>query len=181
MDSYATVVEALEERYDRCKTMYLHHIKKIKMQGPITYNHASLRESLGFIQDQYQGLVRNKGPSLDQYLAAHLELLMDDTCKSHWGVYSAKNRLPPMMEDVCEFLKERMYTLPEETAPTVKPAKKQTSTPPPKTTASKPANTRPTVLLNQERSSSGCAVCEDQNHYVYQCQTFQGYDLAKRT
>ena len=124
-------MEALEERYDRCKTVYLHHVKKIETQGPIAYNHASLRESLGFIQDQYQGLVHNKGPSLDEYLAAHLELLMDDTCKSHWGVYSAKNRLPPTMENVCEFLKERMYTLPEEPAPT----EAQTSTPPPKTKA----------------------------------------------
>ena len=82
-DSYVTVVEALEECYDRCKTVYLHHVKKIETQGPIAYNHASLRESLGFIQDQYQGLVRNKRPSLDQYHAAHLELLMNDTCKSH--------------------------------------------------------------------------------------------------
>ena len=87
------------------------------------------------------------------------------------------------MEDICKFLKERMHPLPEEAAPTVKPAKKQaqTSTPPPKITASKPADTRPTVLLNQECSSSGCAVCRDQNHYVYQCPTFQGYDVTKRT
>ena len=49
-----------------------------------------------------------------------------------------------------------------------------------KTTASKPADTQPTVLLNQECSSSGCAMCGDQNHYVYQCPTFQGYDMAKR-
>lgn len=65
------MVEALEERYDRCKTVYLHHIKKIESQGPIAYNHASLRESLGFIQDQYQGLARNKGPSLSSSTSPH--------------------------------------------------------------------------------------------------------------
>ena len=179
-DSYAKVVEALEERYDRCKTVYLHHVKKIESQGPIAYTHASLRESLGFIQDRYQGLARNKGLSLDQYLAAHVELLMDDTCKSHWGVYSAKNKLPPTLDDVCGFLKERMYTLPEEESPSVMPSKRATTTTA-KTTTSKPADTRPTVLLTQERSSSGCVVCGDQNHYVYQCPTFHSYDVPKRT
>ena len=179
-DSYTEVVEALKERYDRCKTVYLHHIKKIESQGPIAYNHASLRESLGFIQDQYQGLARNKGPSLEQYLAAHVELLMDDTCKSHWGVYSAKINLPPTLDDICGFLKERMYTLPEEASPSAtKPIRAVSAAT--KTTTSKLADTRPTVLHTQERSSSGCVVCGDQNHYVYQCPTFHSYNVPKRT
>ena len=177
-DVYAEVVQELVKRYDKCKVVYLHHVGRILGKDTVHYTRRSLRESMEFIKRHKQGLERNQGPSLENFLAAFMELRMDDECKSHWGVFSAKTKLPPTLDQVCEFLEERMDTLPEETTSRKTP-KTNTSTKAPPFRGQDAS--RPAVFQAKEKATEACAVCGDKSHSIYQCPSFKDVDLDKRT
>ncbi len=66
--------EELVKRYDKCKVVYLHHVCSILGKSTVHYTRRSLRESVELIKRHKQGLEHHKGPSLEQFLAAFIEL-----------------------------------------------------------------------------------------------------------
>ena len=166
------------KRYDKCKVEYLHHIGHILGKDTVHYTCRSLRESMEFIKRHQQGLQRNYGPSQENFLGAFMELQMDDECKSHWGVFSAKTRLPPTLDQVCELLEERMDTLPEETTFRKTP-KTNTLTKAP--LYHRQDASRPTFFQAKKKSIEVYTVCGDKSHSIYQCPSFKDIDLDKRT
>ena len=177
---YSEVVDELKKRYDKCKVVYLHHVNRILNRGTVHYTRKNLRDSLEFIRRHKQGLERNNGPTLDQFLAAFMELHMDDECKSHWGVFSAKSKQPPTLDHLCEFLEERMDTLPEESTTMGKRIYKPNFPLVKNTSAKRQDSSRPTVFQAREKTFEGCLLCGDRSHYIFQCSAFRGYEIDRR-
>ena len=181
MDVYAEVVDELRKRSDKCKVVYLHHVGHILSRGAVHYTRKSLRDPLEFIRRHKQGLERNQGHTLEQFLAAFMELRMDDECKRHWGVFNTKSKLPPTLEHLCEFLEERMSTLPEESSTLSKRVHKPNAPSFKNTSAKGQDSSRPTVFQAREKSLEECPVCGDRSHYIYHCSAFRGLEIDRRS
>ena len=171
-DSYDEVVEALKERYDRCKVVYAHHMDSFHHLELMDYTRKSLRQSLEKGREVLRGWERNKGSSPEQILVGRMELTMTERCKREWGIYSAKTREPPNFKLLSEFICERMETLPEDPHPR-KPPRPVTNS---KNTSQTESNRRGAVLQVGGKVVEECCVCKDR-HFLHQCNGFKALSL----
>ena len=87
-ETYDRVVADLKSEYDRCRTVYLKHAHKLFKRNTYDYTQKDMKALVERIEVNMQGMERCKGYTLDQYVAAQVELQMGDEMKQDWGVYS---------------------------------------------------------------------------------------------
>ena len=78
----------------------MHHVSTLQNRGTIHYTYEDLVRGKQELALHRDGLVINKGETLDQFLVASTVLLMDATCAAHWADYSGSCKDPPGMDTV---------------------------------------------------------------------------------
>ena len=178
--SYDEVVQALKKRYDKHRIVYMHHVAALNARAPVRHSADDLVRCMQEIDLHHSGLSSTGGDTLSQYLAASTVLLMDSTCASHWSDYTSKTESPPGLDALREFCEHRLTAL--QSNPNVKKPHK-----PPAVSnqqQSSKLKERPKSTVYHVRGSRDgfrdtCPICEEE-HSVYQCSTFKGWNVGRR-
>ena len=96
--------------------------------------------------------------TIEQYVAAQVELQMGDEMKREWGVFAADMERPPDVNAVLKFLRKRMRTLPDEPERISRPA--------PSPQRPKSDKWSGVWSLHETMPPPTCAAC-DESHLTY--------------
>lgn len=178
--SYAEVVAALRQRYDKTRVVYAHHVNSLTSRSPIKHTCDDLIRAQQELDLHYCGLNTHLGDTLGQFLTAATIQLMDAPCATHWADYTSSKKEPPDMDTLRAFLEHRIGTL--QSNPHLQ--KKVSQLPPqsqPQHQARSKDKPRQSVhkLKDSPSSEQQCPACGE-NHSVYQCSTFRSMNVSKR-
>ncbi|XP_011687025.1 PREDICTED: uncharacterized protein LOC105449468 [Wasmannia auropunctata] len=98
--------------------------------------------------------------------------LLDPVSRREWETQLSKTTEPPSLEELLQFLNERMRTL-----ESLQPAKEESTSP--KATGTPSRQTRTLQARKQESQRGRCFLC-DQDHYLRQCGTYLAKSVAER-
>ena len=115
-ETYVKVTNELKAKYDRCRIVYLKHADKLFKRHTYEYTQKDMKALVERLETHLLGMERCKGYTLNQYVAAQVELQMGDEMKREWGVYSGDVDYPPDVDTILKFLKKRMRTSPRESS-----------------------------------------------------------------
>ena len=178
--SYDEVVQALKKHYDKHRIVYMHHVAALNTRAPVRHSADDLVCCMQEIDLHHSGLSSTGGDTLSQYLAASTVLLMDSTCASHWSDYTSKTESPPGLDTLREFCEHRLTALqsnPNVQKPHKPPAvsnQQQSSK-----LKERPKSTIYHVRGSRDGFRDTCPICEEE-HSVYQCLTFKGWNVGRR-
>ena len=158
----------------------MQHVAALNARAPVRHSADYLVRCLQEIDLHHSGLSSTGGDTLSQYLAASTVLLMDSTCASHWSDYTSKTESPPGLDTLREFCEHRLTAL--QSNPNVKKPHK-----PPAVSnqqQSSKLKERPKSTVYHVRGSRDgfrdtCPIYEEE-HSVYQCSTFKGWNIGRR-
>ena len=101
---YDDVVDALRLRYDKNRVAYMHHVSTLQNKGTIHCKYEDLVKGKQELALHRDGLIINRGETLDQFLVTSTVLLMDATCAG-----SCKD--PPGMDMLNDFFEHHLTIL----------------------------------------------------------------------
>ncbi len=100
-DSYSECVKALQERYDRNKIVYRHHVQKLSQLKPVQDTYESLCQTVQDLTRHSYGMKSCDGATFEQLIIAMVEPLLLTVLSKLWS------DLPPTLADLLKFLKRR--------------------------------------------------------------------------
>ena len=163
--------------------------------------HIRLKDLISQVTIIHQGFIRLKAENSRQILTSMTEAVMDPQLRNLWNQRTDKIKTTPPIEDLLLFIKEQADQMEETTAtPSTAPPANQphekTASPPSKykgsinsaVTPTQASTPRPAPQYSSDSQftkstysarSYVCPLCQD-NHLLYYCPTFTGYNSAQR-
>ena len=170
-ETYVKVTNELKAEYDRCRIVYLKHADKLFKRHTYEYTQKDMKALVERLETHLQGMERCKGYTLNQYVAAQVELQMGDEMNREWGVYSGDVDCPPDVDTILKFLKKRMRTLPDEPKRVIRPVATPVRLREPR---------KSTVFRMKEMTSLPiCGAC-DKSHATHLCEVLKGQSVPGR-
>ncbi len=106
--SFSECVKALQERYDRDKIVYRHHVQKLSQLKPIQDNYeSSLCQTIHDLTRHSSGMKTCDGATFEQLLVAMIEPLFPTVLIKLWSDFTSDSHSPPALVDLIKFLKRR--------------------------------------------------------------------------
>ena len=179
-EEYFECVKALQQRYDQPKKIYRTYVHE-------TFEHSTPHTRRGLyalstrLQDAMNGLTLYGGTDAGSVMVAAAEKGLNKKTMLEWSAHTAKEKLVPTMKVFREFLIMKAEELDEEDVfhkPPSAPSRPHNAVPPRTYNPGRKAP-HPTVLYTRE-SSSGCKLCSDIYHVLFQCPDFKGLTVEQR-
>ncbi len=173
--SFSECVKALQERYDRNKIVYRHHVQKLSQLKPIQDNYESLCQTIHDLTRHSSGMKTCDGATFEQLLVAMIEPLLPTVLIKLWSDFTSDSHSPPALVDLIKFLKRRSQAV-EAILPPKPVLQFQTPT---------KATLKPKALHAKDHNQDRCPCC-DSCHPIYHCSQFKSltadkrYNLARR-
>ena len=105
-DSYSSVVEALQRKYDRPRANYILHFKSFLTPRKGEYTRHSMEELVKHFIQIRRGMRHCKGYTVEQLLGAQLEASFSPKLKHEWTVASEDINTPPTVDELLEFFEK---------------------------------------------------------------------------
>ena len=103
--SYSECVKALQERYDRNKIVYRHHVQKLSQLKPVQDTYESLCQTVQDLTRHSYGMKLCDGVAFEQLIVAMVEPLLPTVLFKLWSEFTSESNLPPTFADLLTFLK----------------------------------------------------------------------------
>ncbi len=97
--SYSECVKALQERYDRNKIVYRHHVQKLSQLKPMQDTYESLCQNVHNLTRHSCGMKSCDGATFEQLIVAMVEPLLPTVLSKLWSDFTSESNLPPTLAD----------------------------------------------------------------------------------
>ena len=172
--SFSECIKALQERYDRNKVVYRHHVQKLTQLKPIQDNYESLCQTIQDLTRHSSGMKTCDGTTFEQLLVAMIEPLLPSVLTKLWSDFTSESHSPPALPDLIKFLKRCSQAV--ETIVPLKPSSQsKTST---KAVFTSRLSPKPKAL--HARDNADHCPCCDSSHPIYHCSQYKGLTVDKR-
>ena len=201
--AYEKFLEELTLEYDRPRWLHRRYCEQMRTLTTNPHTRPGMKELVSKITTIYKGFVRLKTENVSQVLTSMAEAVLDKQLRELWNQRTDKIKETPPIEDLLSFITDQanqMEEVPTKQATTTTTTTKSQFERRPKpqtkfkgnsyavTTPSQGATPRPAQhkQSNSQPASTSyqsktyvCTLCQD-NHLLYYCPIFTGYDVAKR-
>ena len=98
--SFNECVMALQERYDRNKIVYRHHVQKLIQLKPIQDTYESLCQTIHDLTRYTSGMKSCDGATYEQLIVAMIEPLLPTVLTKLWSDFTSESNLHINMSDL---------------------------------------------------------------------------------
>ena len=172
--SFSECVKALQERYDRNKIVYRHHVQKLSQFKPIQDNYDSLCQIIHDLTRHINGKTTCDGATFEQLLVAMVEPLLPTVLTKLWSDFTSESHSLPGLANLFKFLKHRCQAVEAIVPP--KPSQSQVPT---RVIPFFKSSPYPKALHTREHNQECCPCCSS-IHSIYHCSQFKSLNVDKR-
>ena len=160
--TYQEAVKCLQQRYDRPRFIHQKHVKTIVEIPTVKYgNGRELRQLHDLVSQHLRSLRTIKGDTFESFMSSLIEMKLDQSSKFAWQQHTHERRDVPSIDELLEFVDWRAQAS-ELSIP--RDAERKYFT------MEKKTKTRTSYQIATERK---CAACNEANHPLYTCTSFQ--------
>ena len=200
--AYTDIIAELQAEFDRPRWMHRRYCDSMTTLTTNAHTRQGMKDLVNKVTTIYKGFIRLKGDHAKQILTSVTEAVMDKELRVLWNQRTDKVKEIPSIEDLLTFIKDQADQMDQvETTGEGNRLPRQnqernkgkfnkhrqrgstnvtTSSSGPAPSQPAPTPTQPNVAQTPRTAPRySCPLCPDQ-HYPYQCSSFNQYSLAQR-
>ena len=178
-EEYLAAVAALKQRYDQPRKIYRTYVQEA-FEHTTPHTRRGLYTLSTRLQDTMNGMELYGGMDAGSVIVAASEKGLARKTMAEWTAHLAKEKLDPTMKNFQEFLIRKAEELDEEDTihkTSAAPARSQHAAQP---RTYNPGRRPPRATVLYTRESSGCKLCNDMTHVLFQCPDFKNLTVDQR-
>ena len=170
-DDYNYVVTRLQRQMDRPRDVYQSALKSVMGIGQVDYDKNGLTTLTTDVLHAVNTLKHYGDGSMTQMMTAMMELRMSPKLRQEWSLYHGKPDCIQPFDDLLKFAEQRQRILlaPSQSRDVKTHTNKPFSKP-------SPGKSPGAIVMRTRGMDVSCPACED-NHLLFQCGMFKGWDL----